>query len=239
MSTADALWCVVPAAGSGARFGAGAPKQYAELGGKPMLAQTLERLAAMPCIAGLVVVLAADDRRWAPRDALLGKPVRTTAGGEQRAHSVLAGLHALRGTLDDDAFVLVHDAARPCIARADVERLIARGSAAGGALLAAPLHDTLKRGDDADRVVATEPREQRWRALTPQLFRLGELTAALEAAITERVAVTDEAMAMERAGHRPLLVEGAASNIKVTTPDDLAYAEFVLRREARDVRRET
>lgn len=232
MSGADALWCVVPAAGRGTRVRADVPKQYLDLAGRPMLLHTLERLAAMPCVAGLMVVLAAGDRRWPCWTQAHGKPVRTAPGGAQRADSVLAGLQALCGTVADQSFVLVHDAARPCVARADVERLVACAGPAGGGLLAAPLHDTLKRADAANRVIATEARESRWRASTPQMFRLGELAAALNAAIQAGVAVTDEAMAMERAGMHPLLVEGATSNIKVTTPDDLALAEFWLRRQA-------
>jgi len=127
--------------------------------------------------------------------------------------------------------VLVHDAARPCVRTQDIECLIEAGIAAGGALLAAPLRDTLKLGDAQSRVVATEPREARWRALTPQMFRRGELTSALALAEHDGIAVTDEAMAMERIGQRPLLVEGAESNIKVTTPADLALAEYLLSRD--------
>jgi 2-C-methyl-D-erythritol 4-phosphate cytidylyltransferase len=128
----------------------------------------------------------------------------------------------------DGDFVLVHDAARPCVLAADIDHLIDLGMPAGGALLAAPLRDTLKRADAAGRVGATEPREGRWRALTPQLFRLGELVAALESAQGAGIEATDEAMAMERMGHRPLLVEGAESNIKITTRADLALAEFLI-----------
>jgi 2-C-methyl-D-erythritol 4-phosphate cytidylyltransferase len=140
------------------------------------------------------------------------------------------GLRALPGDVAAEDFVLVHDAARPCISTDDVATLVARGIPAGGALLAAPVRDTLKRADKERRVLATESRESLWRALTPQMFRRGELTRALEAAHAEGVAVTDEAMAMERHGHRPLLVEGAEDNIKVTTPADLALAAFILRR---------
>jgi 2-C-methyl-D-erythritol 4-phosphate cytidylyltransferase len=140
-------------------------------------------------------------------------------------------LRALRGKLSDEDFVLVHDAARPCVLAEDVDRLIGLGVTAGGALLAAPLRDTLKRAVASGRVEATEPREGRWRALTPQLFRLGELVAALQSAQAAGVEATDEAMAMERMGHRPLLVEGAESNIKITTPADLALAEFILARQ--------
>ncbi|GAA0714999.1 2-C-methyl-D-erythritol 4-phosphate cytidylyltransferase [Dokdonella soli] len=225
----DRLWCVVPAAGRGARFGAERPKQYVELDGEPLLIWTLRRLAATQRIAGLMVVLAVDDPHWPKLESIAGKPVLTASGAAERSGSVLAGLHALPESVSEDAFVLVHDAARPCVLAGDIERLIEYGVPAGGALLAAPLRDTLKLGDRAARVVATEPREARWRALTPQMFRRGELTMALEQAERDGVAVTDEAMAMERIGHRPLLVEGAESNIKVTTAADLALAEFLLK----------
>lgn len=230
--TGPELWCVVPAAGRSARFGGERPKQYVEVAGKPLLRWTLERLAASERIGGLLVALAADDAYWPGLSALNGKPVLTAAGAAERSGSVLAGLRALPDSVGDDDYVLVHDAARPCVRTADIARLVERGMAAGGALLAAPLRDTLKLGDAQARVVATEPREARWRALTPQLFRRGQLIAALEQAERDGVAITDEAMAMERAGYRPLLVEGAENNIKVTTPADLALAEYLLSRES-------
>ncbi|HMM57789.1 MAG: 2-C-methyl-D-erythritol 4-phosphate cytidylyltransferase [Xanthomonadales bacterium PRO7] len=225
-----ALWCVVPAAGRGTRVGGDKPKQYHPIAGKPMLLHTLERLASHPCIAGLIVTLAAGDTHWSALHELGGKPVLTTNGGDERSDSVLAGLRALRDHVRDSDFVLVHDAARPCVRADDISRLIAQGIPAGAALLAAPVRDTLKRADDTNHAIATEPREARWRALTPQLFRYAELIAALESAHLARVAVTDEAMAMERAGHKPLLVEGSEDNIKVTTPADIALAEFLLSR---------
>lgn len=226
----EALWCVVPAAGRGARFGARLPKQYVDLAGQPLLMWTLQRLAACPQVGGLMLALAADDVHWPRVEVIAGKPVRTAIGGAERSGSVLAGLRALPSSVADDAFVLVHDAARPCVLAADIARLVELGVPAGGALLASPLRDTLKLGDHDARVVATEPRESRWRALTPQLFRRGELARALEEAQLAGVAITDEAMAMERAGRRPLLVEGAESNIKVTTAADLALAEYLLSR---------
>ena len=188
-ATTESLWCVVPAAGRGTRFGSERPKQYMPLHGKPLLLRTLERLAACSEIGGLMVVLAADDAEWPGADAIAGKAVRTATGAAERSGSVLAGLRALPESVVADDFVLVHDAARPCVEAGDVARLVRLGVPAGGALLAAPLRDTLKRAD---------------------------------------VAITDEAMAMERAGHRPLLVEGAESNIKVTTPADLRLAEYLL-----------
>lgn len=232
MSGTDArLWCVVPAAGRGSRFGGDVPKQYLPLCGRPLLLLTLDRLAVHARLEGLVVAIAEDDRYWPGIASHAGKPVMTTIGGSRRSDSVLAGLHALRGKIRGDDFVLVHDAARPCVIAHDIDRLVELGVPAGGALLAAPLRDTLKRADSSGRVEATEPREGRWRALTPQLFRLGELVAALESAHAAGIEATDEAMAMERMGHRPLLVEGAESNIKVTTPADLALAEFILARQ--------
>jgi 2-C-methyl-D-erythritol 4-phosphate cytidylyltransferase len=227
-ATTESLWCVVPAAGRGTRFGAERPKQYMPLRGRPLLAWTLERLAACPEVRGLMVVLAADDAQWPGTSVIAGKPVRTTIGADQRSGSVLAGLRALPDSVCAADFVLVHDAARPCVASDDITRLVRLGMPAGGALLAAPLRDTLKRADASGRVLATEPRESRWRALTPQMFRRAELDAALADAAQAGIAITDEAMAMERSGHRPLLVEGAESNIKVTTPADLLLAEFLL-----------
>lgn len=230
MAATERLWCIVPAAGSGRRFGAEMPKQYLPLDGRPMLECTLDRLAACAEIAGLMVVLADGDAHWRDITSIRGKPVRTATGASERSGSVLSGLRALSSDVAAEDFVLVHDAARPCISTDDVATLVARGIPAGGALLAAPVRDTLKRADKERRILATESRESLWRALTPQLFRRGELTRALDAAHAAGVAITDEAMAMERHGHHPLLVEGAEDNIKVTTPADLALAAFILRR---------
>lgn len=224
------LWCVVPAAGRGARFGGEIPKQYLPLAGRPLILHTLERLAAHPRINGLMVVLAAQDRWWPGVREVNGKLVHITLGGSERGDSVLAGLRALPDSVGDADFVLVHDAARPCLRYEDLGRLIAAGIEVGGGLLGAPLRDTLKRADNTGRSVETEMREARWRAFTPQIFRRGELTIALERARNEGVDVTDEAMAMERCGYFPLLVEGTEDNIKVTTPADLKLAEFLLER---------
>ncbi len=226
---ADALWCVVPAAGRGARFGGEIPKQYVDLLGRPLLQHTLERLAAHPRVAGLMVVLAADDRRWPGLTALAGKPVLATIGGSERAASVLAGLRALPDSVAADAAVLVHDAARPLLRAGDLDRLIGLGVGhPAGAVLAAPVRDTLKRAGDGGVVAATVPRVGLWRALTPQMGRRGDLERALSAAAQAGVAITDEAMALERIGLYPLLVEGSDDNLKITTAADLAYAAFRL-----------
>lgn len=228
------LWCIVPAAGVGRRFGSGTAKQHASIRGRSLLGWTLLALAAHPRIVGLIVVVAAGDRLWqSATEGLTGVEIRSATGGSERADSVLAGLSALPDSVADDAFVLVHDAARPCITMADIDALLEHASRHDGGLLAAPLRDTLKRGDDEGRVIATEPRESRWRALTPQMFPRKPLDHALRDARNAGVIVTDESMAMERAGYRPLLVEGRDDNIKVTTPADLELAAFLLRRHSR------
>ncbi len=224
------LWAIVPAAGRGTRFGGELPKLYVAVAGQPLLAHSLLALLAHPRIAGAVVALAPGDAHWPGWDTLAGKPVRACTGGGERADSGQAGLAALPDDVADDDCVLVHDAARPNLRLEDLDRLLARGRADPvGAVLAAPVRDTLKRAGDDGRVDATEPRERLWRALTPQLFRRGDLARALDAAARDGVVVTDEAMAMERMGLRPLLVEGAEDNFKITTAADLARFEFLLR----------
>jgi 2-C-methyl-D-erythritol 4-phosphate cytidylyltransferase len=221
-------WAVVPAAGLGTRFGAGLPKQYLEVDGEPLIAHALRALLSHPVVEGVVVALAADDPNWPGWQEFEGKPVVACTGGATRAESVLAGLAALPESVRADDFVLVHDAARPNLPLADLEQLLERGRADPvGAILAAPVRDTLKRAGDDGGVDATQPRERLWRALTPQLFRRLQLARALEAALRDDVAVTDESMAMERQGARPLLVEGSEANLKVTTPADLAYFRYL------------
>lgn len=227
-------WAVVPAAGRGRRFGGEVPKQYLPILGRTVLHHALERLALHPRVRGLVVVLAADDARWPGWRELHGKPVLACTGGEERADSVLAGLRALPDTVRERDWVLVHDAARPCLRHDDLDRLLDHGMAHGvGAILAAPVRDTLKRARANGEIAGSEPRDGLWRAFTPQLFRRATLTRALESALLAGAAITDEAMAIERLGLRPMLVEGAEDNLKITTPGDLALAEYVLARLGR------
>ena len=222
------VWVIVPAAGRGTRFGGHVPKQFLEVGGRSVLAHTLDALAGHPGIGGVVLVLGADDAPDLP-GVVHGKPLLRASGGETRAASVLSGLHALPESVRPDEFVLVHDAARPNLHPADLDALLERGRMDPvGAILAAPVRDTLKRAGDDGGIDGTEPRERLWRALTPQLFRRLQLGRALEAAAADGIAVTDEAMAMERQGLRPLLVEGREDNFKVTTPADLARFAFEL-----------
>lgn len=224
------IWAVIPAAGRGARFGGDIPKQYLRIGERPLIAHALDALLAHPRVDGAMVALAADDPHWPGWERLNGKPVLRCVGGGERADSVLAALQALPPETGDDTLVLVHDAARPNLRRDDLDRLIDTAERErDGAILGAPMRDTLKRAQDG-RIAATEPRDGLWRAFTPQAFRRGALTAALLDARAHRVIVTDEAMAMERMGAHPALVEGREDNLKVTTPADLALADYLLHR---------
>ena len=223
------IWAVLPAAGRGTRFGGDTPKQYLEVRGQSLLAHALDALLAHPRVAGAVVAIGADDARWPGWTVRQGKPVLRCEGGGERADSVLAALRVVPVDADRDPLVLVHDAARPNLHRDDLERLIAAAEAGDdGAILAAPVRDTLKRADADARIDATEALANLWRALTPQAFRRGALIAALEHARADGISVTDEAMAMEHAGAHPRLVEGREDNLKVTTPADLALAAYLL-----------
>ncbi len=230
------VWVVVPAAGIGRRTGLDKPKQYVDLAGQPMLYWTLELLLRHPRIAGVVIALSPHDTYWPGWATLEGKPIVVAVGGDDRAASVRSGLRALRDRVSDDDWVLVHDAARPCLDHADLDRLLTLGCAHPvGALLAAPVADTLKQANDHGESLGNLPRERAWRALTPQLFRYATLCSALDRASAEGVAVTDEASALEHLGQTPLLVQGSVHNLKVTRAEDFAMAEFLLRAAGRAV----
>ncbi len=226
------IWAIVPAAGRGTRAGGTIPKQYQDLSGRPLIEHSLRALASHPRIAGLMVVLAADDPHWPDWSTMEAKPVLTTIGGAERTDSVLAGLEALPEEVGEDDFVLIHDAARPCLRAADIDALL-DAKAEQGALLATPLVDTLKRAGSDGLVVQTVSRDGLWRALTPQRFRRGALTRALRGAVADGVLVTDEAMAMERIGIFARVVEGSPDNIKVTTAQDFELASYWLSRHTR------
>ncbi|MCL1860195.1 MAG: 2-C-methyl-D-erythritol 4-phosphate cytidylyltransferase [Proteobacteria bacterium] len=227
-------FALVPAAGSGARMGKELPKQYLPLLGKPLIHHALAALCAVPAIERVFVVLSVDDAEWARYDwSVLGsRLVPLFCGGPTRADSVLGGLRAIRDELAATDWVLVHDAARPCVAGWQIEKLmheLAHDDVGG--LLAVPMADTLKRADESQRVAGTVAREGLWRAQTPQMFRYTMLRRALEDARD----VTDEASAIEAAGLRPRLIEGDAANLKVTWPHDLLLAEWILRRRENEV----
>jgi 2-C-methyl-D-erythritol 4-phosphate cytidylyltransferase len=222
-------FAVVPAAGSGSRFGSVRPKQYTPIHGRPMLEHTVRALASRRDIECVYVVLAGDDADFSACEWHdLAAPVAPLyCGGPTRSCSVFNALVAVRNQVDDDDWIIVHDAARPCLSTAEIDRLFRTVNDDDiGGLLALPVADTLKRADEHNRVVATAPREGLWRALTPQMFRYRLLVEALHRTQTDPV--TDEAAAIERLGLRPTLVVGAATNIKVTYADDLAFAQLVL-----------
>jgi 2-C-methyl-D-erythritol 4-phosphate cytidylyltransferase len=222
-------WAVVPAAGRGERFGGARPKQYVPLLGRPVLSWSLAALLAEPSISGVVVALAPGDRRFGRLPEARDRRVRSCPGGARRELSVANALAALEGEARDEDWVLVHDAARPCLHRADLRALIdAVGADPVGGLLALPLSDTLKAADADGCSGRTVPREGLWRALTPQMIRYGVLRRALALSIERERAVTDEASAVEALGMRPRLVAGRPDNIKVTLPDDRALAAAIL-----------
>ena len=232
------VWVVIPAAGIGKRMRADRPKQYLELHDKTVLEHTLDCFLGCEQIAGIVVAVSADDSWWPElSQRLMGLPVYSVPGGQERADSVLSALDYLSTELGEaaqQAVVMVHDAARPCLSRCDLHLLLAAVDqyAQSGALLAVPVRDTMKRaqgGSGAALLVArTEEREGLWHALTPQMASLPVLHNALRNALDKGLSVTDEASALEHVGLHPRLLEGAASNIKITRPADLALAEFFL-----------
>jgi len=220
-------FAIVPAAGSGSRMGAERPKQYLALAGMPVIWHALAALCAVPRIERVVVVLSPEDGWWPSFDwqPLAHRLQVLHAGGETRAATVGNALRAMESELEQDDWVLVHDAARACLTPGQVNTLIDElvDDTVGG-LLAQPVADTLKRGDGAQRVVQTVSREAMWQAQTPQMFRLGLLLRAM----AEAPAVTDEASAIEALGLAPKLVAADAMNFKVTYPQDLALAELIL-----------
>ena len=226
----SSLWAVVPAAGSGQRMAAEIPKQYLRIAGTTILEYALRGLLACPDIRGVVVVVDPSDRRADEISSLSDPRVSRASGGAERADSVLSGLRSLAGIAAQDDWVLVHDAARPCLPLADLQRFVDSIKAGGvGGLLAQRVNDTIKRVGSDHRVEETLDRESLWRAQTPQMFRWSELSSALEQSLDKRLLVTDEASAMEQAGYDVQVVEGPSCNLKVTVPDDLRVAEYYLK----------
>lgn len=230
-TTAQQVWVIVAAAGGSLRFGGGVSKQYRLLGDQPLLLRTLSRLASHPRVAGLVVVLHRSDELWPGLETCEGKPVITTVGGSERWLSVRNGLEVLPDSVGDHDWVLVHDAARPCVRHEHITGLLEKGwEHPVGAVLGVPVRDTLKTVDAAHTVRGTLDRDQIWHAQTPQMFR----RSALSRALANGGPVNDEAAAMEALGKLPMFVEGSPDNLKVTFPDDLALAEYYLDRQTRE-----
>jgi 2-C-methyl-D-erythritol 4-phosphate cytidylyltransferase len=230
-----ALYALIAAAGAGSRIAAEAPKQYLALAGHPMLWHAV-RAVCVPQITSVFVVLAPEDRIFASHDwsAFAGKLEALYCGGKTRRDSVYNGLVATMAELESDDWILVHDAARPCLPRKDLDHLVREtANDAVGGILAMPVAETVKKAakdeGGTQRVSATEDRSQLWLAQTPQMFRAGLLAEALKRA---KGTPTDEAAAVEQMGLKPRLVLGSRENLKVTWPEDLALAESILKARA-------
>ena len=232
-SSSLSVWVVIPAAGVGKRMKADRPKQYLSLLNKTVLEHTLACFSHSHYIAGVVISLHPSDPYWLELAIDFPKPIHVVHGGKERSDSVLNALRIMQNELDidGDSWVMVHDAARPCLLQKDLNQLISVciNSQKVGGILAKRVSDTMKRSDEAGSSIAnTENRENLWHALTPQMFRLKPLSDALVYSLEQGIVITDEASALENRGESPLLIEAEGSNIKITHPDDLALAEFLL-----------
>lgn len=218
---------VIPAAGTGVRMASALPKQYLPLVGKTVLEWAIDPFLQDDRCQAVVVVIASEDEHW-PKLSLVHPKLQVTLGGAERAHSVLSGLSSLK-TSSEYEWVLIHDAARPCLHADDLHKLCTETDDESiGSILAMRLADTLKRADREGCIESTVPRDHLWRALTPQLFRLGILKAALQSALAEGLPVTDESSALEHMSYHPKLIEGRSDNLKITVPSDLSIAENIL-----------
>lgn len=235
MSDIEQYIVIVPAAGVGKRMQANCPKQYLCINNKTILYHTVTRLLSHPKITRVIVALGEDDQYFADSGLVDNEDVIRVTGGAERVDSVLSGLKAVDCSLYP--WVLVHDAARPCVSIDDIDQLITQchDNNTGG-ILAAPVRDTMKRGncitDKLNTIEHTVEREQLWHALTPQMYKTDELTLAIEQALLQKLTITDEASAIEQAKLPSLLVAGSIENIKITHPNDLALAEFYLNKQA-------
>lgn len=219
-------WVIIPAAGIGKRMGAEIPKQYLKLGKKTVLEHTINRFQNLSQIKGIVICLAPDDLFF--NQLSISKQIMITNGGKERCDSVLNGLKFLEKYAEENDWILVHDAARPCVRKSDIEKLMfeLQNHEIGG-LLAVPVRDTMKRAKN-QHVETTVNRENLWHALTPQMFRFKTLKRALETALKKQQLITDEAQAIEFLGLSPMLIEGHADNIKITHPNDLQLATLFI-----------
>lgn len=222
-------WFVIPAAGIGSRMSAEKPKQYLVLGDKTILEHTLLRILTLPNLAGIVVPLNSEDTYWTSLTILQHPLVHTIHGGASRADSVLNGLNYLADKAHALDWVLVHDAARPCVTLSSIQKLCDElvGSDIGG-ILAVPVSDTLKQVANNNEIQTTVDRSPLWQAQTPQLFRYKLLRDCLIQSLANNEIITDESSAVELCGYKPQVVEGRNDNIKITRPDDLLLAEFIL-----------
>ncbi len=225
-------WAVIPAAGIGSRMDVEVPKQYLKINGKTILEHTLEKFCQHPLIDGIIIVIADNDIYWSKLTLASHPKIKQAAGGIERCDSVLNGLQELSFMAEPEDWVLVHDAARPCVRKEDIDHLIkVVADHTVGGILALPVRDTMKRGNEESSILTTVDRKDLWHALTPQMFRLSALQAALSECRSNNKVVTDEAQAIEICGNHPLLIEGHPDNIKVTHNYDLALAELYLQQQ--------
>ncbi len=226
------LWAIVPAAGQGRRIGGAVPKQYLEIAGIPVLAHSLNRLAAVQQIDAIFVGISETDRHWQKLPMPCNMQVGCYNGGNSRAETVWLGLHALEECASAEDWVLVHDAVRPCVHVEDIDSLISAviPSFEGG-LLAVPTTDTIKIANQDSTVRQTMDRRMLWRAQTPQLFRFSVLLAALQAVALDFDSIPDESAAVEKLGLNPLIVGSTGRNIKITSGKDLQLAEYFLSKQ--------
>ena len=228
--SAGPVQVLIPAAGRGTRFGGDVLKQYLPICGKAVLAHAIRSFQFHHSIDGITVVISEDDHWFESALGSLTAAVETAPGGYTRAESVRNGLRSISERHPETRWVLVHDAARPCLPPDCLAQLLEQGMQhKDGAILAVPVGDTLKRADEKREIITTVDRESLWSAQTPQLFRIAELSRAMDAAIAANHELTDEASAMELAGASPKLVMGSAANVKITHPGDIKIAEAWLR----------
>ncbi|MBC8520076.1 MAG: 2-C-methyl-D-erythritol 4-phosphate cytidylyltransferase [Gammaproteobacteria bacterium] len=228
------IWGIVPAAGIGLRMMADRPKQYLDLAGSPVIKHSIDALFSLNRIQGVVVSIAAADQWWpeVEFDDHKAEKILVVEGGKERSDSVLNALNLLADKASDDDWVLVHDAARPCLRGDDLEDMVGKlWNHPVGGILASPLADTIKRSGTNREIVETVDRSGLWRALTPQMFRLGMLRSALRQSMEDGVSVTDDSQAIEYLGFQPEIIEGDAGNMKITHPGDILLAEEIMQRE--------
>lgn len=232
MNKKQNIWVIIPAAGVGKRMGSNTPKQYLNLNNQTVIEHTLDVFDKHESISEIVVAISEGDEYWSSLNINLSKALHVAKGGKERCDSVLNGLKFLESKAADDDWILVHDAARPCLRHEDLSLLLdTLEEHAVGGILAVPVKDTMKRSTGENIIKETVERKNLWHALTPQMFRFSILKSSIEEALNNNEVITDEASAIELTGNQPMLVEGHADNLKITRPEDLSLAEFYLHKQ--------
>tara|TARA_B100000427_G_scaffold327983_1_gene340030 strand:+ start:2764 stop:3468 length:705 start_codon:yes stop_codon:yes gene_type:complete len=233
MSNNNRLWVVIPAAGIGKRMGVDIPKQYITVCDKAIIEHTVEKFTSRNDLQGILVILSNSDQHWSTLELSKNNKITTVTGGEERYKSVYNALCSLKNKAGDDDWILVHDAVRPCITTFEIDQFIADLDHLNGigGILALPCFETMKKANTNHEIEETIDRKFIWHAQTPQMFRYKKLFLAIEKIMNENIFITDEAMAMELAGYKPMLIQGTHSNIKITDQNDLKYLESFLRQE--------